>query len=68
MDVLHRFKMSTLLQRNMLATILQRPGAQALPESPGEAISRFRDDAEQAEDAISWTLDTIGRPCSRWAR
>jgi ATP-binding cassette subfamily B protein len=60
-DVLHRFNMSTLLQRNLLATILQRPGAQAVPESPGEAISRFRDDAEQAEDAISWTLDTIGQ-------
>jgi ATP-binding cassette subfamily B protein len=60
-DVLHRFTMSTLLQRNLLATILARPGAQAVPESPGEAISRFRDDAEQAEDAISWTLDTIGQ-------
>lgn len=36
----------TLLQRNMLENILQRPGASALPEAPGEALSRFREDAE----------------------
>jgi ATP-binding cassette subfamily B protein len=59
-DIRHRFTMSGLLRRNMLDRILERPGARALNESPGEAISRFRDDAEQAEDAISWTLDTIG--------
>jgi ATP-binding cassette, subfamily B, bacterial len=59
-DIRHRFTMSGLLRRNMLERILERPGARALGESPGEAISRFRDDAEQAEDAISWTLDSIG--------
>ena len=31
----------TLLRRNMLGYILKRPGAAALPDSPGEAISRF---------------------------
>jgi ATP-binding cassette subfamily B protein len=59
-DTYHRFTMSALLRRNLLERILERPGARALSESPGEALSRFRDDAEQAEDAISWTLDTIG--------
>ena len=59
-DILHRFTMSALLRRNMLERILGRPGARAVPYSAGEAISRFRDDAELAEDAISWTLDTIG--------
>ena len=59
-DVSHRFTMSALLRRNLLERILQRPGARAVPDSPGEAISRFRDDADQAEDAISWTLDQIG--------
>src|SRR6266699_7220561 len=58
-DILHRFTMSALLRRNMLERILERPGARAVPYSAGEAISRFRDDAELAEDAISWTLDTI---------
>jgi len=60
-DTLHRFSMSALLRRNLLARILERPGARAVPGSPGESISRFRDDAEQAEDVISWTLDDIGR-------
>lgn len=35
---------STLLRRNLLKHILRRPGAAPLPDSPGEAISRFRDD------------------------
>ncbi len=59
-DPLHRFTMSALLRRNLLERVLQRPGARALPDSVGEALSRFRDDAEQAEDSISWTLDVIG--------
>jgi len=59
-DNLHRFSMVNILRRNLLERILERPGARAVPDSPGEAISRFRDDAEQAEDAISWTLDNMG--------
>jgi len=59
-DIPHRFSMSALLRRNLLERILELPGARALPESTGETLSRFRDDAEQAEDAISWTLDVIG--------
>ncbi len=52
-DALHRFSMNGLLQRNLLECILERPGARAVPSSPGEALSRFRDDTEQAENAIS---------------
>src|SRR5262249_14956510 len=59
-DIPHRFSMSALLRRNLLERILELPGARALPESTGEALSRFRDDAAQAEDGMSWTLDTIG--------
>ncbi len=59
-DNLHRFSMGNLLRRNLLERILERPGARAVPDSPGEAISRFRDDAEQAENAVSWTLDNTG--------
>ena len=59
-DPLHRFTMSALLRRNLLERILQRPGARALPDTVGETLSRFRDDAEQAEDSISWTLDVVG--------
>jgi ATP-binding cassette subfamily B protein len=60
-DIRYRFLMSGLLRRNMLARVLQRPGARAIPDSPGESISRFRDDARQAEDAVDWTLDVIGQ-------
>ncbi len=59
-DIRHRFIMSALLRRNLLERILERPGAHAVPDSPGEAISRFRDDAEAVEDAVSWILDQIG--------
>ena len=38
------FSVAALLQKNMLSHILRRPGADALPDSPGEAISRFRSD------------------------
>ena len=41
------FTMGTLLQRNMFARILERPGARAVPDSAGEAISRLRDDPAQ---------------------
>lgn len=59
-DIRHRFTMSALLRRNMLERVLTLPGARALPVAPGEALNYFRDDAEQAEDAVSWTLDSLG--------
>ncbi len=40
----YTFAVRSLLQRNLLQRILERPGARAVPNSPGEAISRFRDD------------------------
>jgi len=56
-DVNFRFSMSAVLQRNMLAEILRRPGARALDRSPGEALSVFRDDVQHAEDGTDWTVD-----------
>jgi ATP-binding cassette subfamily B protein len=38
---------AALLQKNMLARVLHLPGANALPSSSGEAISRFRDDVDE---------------------
>ena len=38
---------SILLRRNMLHGIFKKPGAIALPDSPGEAISRFRGDIDE---------------------
>ncbi len=39
--------LSTLLRKNLLLHILRRPGASALPDSPGEAVSRFRNDVNE---------------------
>ena len=51
---------SALLRRNLFARVLERPGARALPASPGEAISRFRDDVGVVSFFLSWTPDPIG--------
>jgi ATP-binding cassette, subfamily B, bacterial len=56
-DVFFRFSVSAILQRNMLAEILRRPGARALDRTPGEALSVFRDDVQHAEDGSDWTVD-----------
>lgn len=45
---LYGFRTGALLRKNLLVRILERPGAQAVPQSPGEAISRFRDDVNNA--------------------
>ncbi|MCI0609900.1 MAG: ABC transporter ATP-binding protein/permease [Anaerolineae bacterium] len=39
--------MPTLLRKNLLRYILRRPGASTLPDSPGEAVSRFKKDVEE---------------------
>lgn len=59
-DNLHRFTMSALLRKNMLESILRKPGATATPWTSGEALNCFRDDAGTIENTISWTLDFIG--------
>jgi ATP-binding cassette, subfamily B, bacterial len=43
---LFTFRSNALLRKNMLVRILERPGARAVPQSAGEAISRFRDDVD----------------------
>lgn len=52
---------AALLRKNLLARILQHPGARALPASPGEAISRFRDDVAAIVSFLTWTLDPVGQ-------
>jgi ATP-binding cassette, subfamily B, bacterial len=56
-DVRHRFIMKALLRRNLLERILHRPGAQAIPGSPGEAITTFRDDPGTVEETLSHLID-----------
>jgi ATP-binding cassette subfamily B protein len=45
---------TTLLRKNMLKHILTRPGASALPDSPGEAVSRFRGDVDELSGFVTW--------------
>lgn len=53
----------TLMRHNLLRSILGRPGASALPpnSSPGEAVSRLRDDMEHISVFMTWTADPIGQ-------
>ena len=50
----------TLLRKNLLRHVLRRPGASALPDSPGEAISRFRGDVFEIPLFALWINDIIG--------
>ncbi|MHB0878371.1 MAG: ABC transporter ATP-binding protein [Anaerolineae bacterium] len=50
----------TLLRHNLLRHILKRPGASALPESAGEAVSRFREDVFEIPLFAIWLNDIIG--------
>ncbi|MHB0878372.1 MAG: ABC transporter ATP-binding protein, partial [Anaerolineae bacterium] len=50
----------TLLRKNLLRHILRRPGASALPDSAGEAISRFRGDVFEISLFALWLNDLMG--------
>ncbi|MCH8293162.1 ABC transporter ATP-binding protein [Candidatus Poribacteria bacterium] len=54
------YKIAALLQRNMFLHILKQPGARALPNSPGESISRFRGDVREVYSFPLRINDTIG--------
>ncbi|MFC4811984.1 ABC transporter ATP-binding protein [Paenibacillus sp. GCM10023250] len=62
-DVEFRFRVAMILRRNLLGHVLKQPGARAIPVSPGEAISYFRDDVDQTEEAVSWSVDVFGLTC-----
>ncbi|GCE45502.1 ATP-binding cassette subfamily B protein [Thermosporothrix hazakensis] len=51
---------AALLQKNILSRILQMPGAQALPDSAGETISRLRDDVDENSVFLMALNDLIG--------
>ncbi|MEA2524797.1 MAG: hypothetical protein QOF73_2024 [Thermomicrobiales bacterium] len=60
-EIIFRFTMSGMVRRNLLRHVLDRPGAHALPYSIGETISRYRDDAYQAEDSLDWSDEIVGQ-------
>ncbi len=50
---------NTLLRKNLLKHILRRPGASPLPDSAGEAVSRFRNDVTEIPLFVIWINDII---------
>lgn len=53
LNVIQRFSVSALLSKNLFGHLLTRPGARALATTPGEAISRFRDDVDEVSTFVS---------------
>ena len=54
------FALRTLLRKNMLTHIFNRPGARALPDSSGEAVSRFRGDVDEIPMFVSHLPFLVG--------
>jgi ATP-binding cassette subfamily B protein len=59
-DVNFSFRASSLLRHNLLERVYELPGGQAIDDSPGENISRFREDVEHTSEALSFSVDVIG--------
>lgn len=55
-----RWSVAALLRTNLFSHIIQRPGAQAVPDSPGEAISRFRGDVDEIAFYLAESLILVG--------
>jgi ATP-binding cassette subfamily B protein len=54
------YRLQALLRKNIFDYILKRPGARAVPESPGEAISRLRDDVNEVANFMAESLILTG--------
>lgn len=54
------FGMQVLLRRNLFAWVMRGPGAHRLPDSSGEAMSRFRDDVDEVSRAFENMVDVWG--------
>jgi ATP-binding cassette subfamily B protein len=52
---------AALLRRNLLRQLLVTHGSRGLIDSTGEAMSRFRDDADEIAQAMDGLIDLIGR-------
>ena len=50
------FSTAATMRKNLIEHILSMPGARSLPGSTGEAISRFREDAEEVGNFTVWAL------------
>ena len=50
----------TSVQRAMMAWIMRLPAARPVSETPGEVVSRFRDDTEHLQEAFDFSVDLAG--------
>lgn len=58
--VTYIYHLQALLRRNLLSGILRWPGRN-LPASPGEAMTRFREDVDEVVDYVESWVDFWGR-------
>lgn len=54
------FRAASGMRRSMLAWMYRLPGAHPVSETPGEVVSRFRDDVEHTVEAYDFTVDLLG--------
>lgn len=58
-NVPYNFRTQTFLHKNLLRRIFELPGAAALPESPGAAIGRLRDDVNEMPWFALWCNNIV---------
>jgi len=54
------FRAGAGMRRSMLSWIFSLPGARPVDETPGEVVSRFRDDVNHTIEALDFTVDFLG--------
>lgn len=54
------YTLDALLRRNLLGYLLTTPGSRRLPDTPAEAVSRFRDDVEDVAGYVEVWIDSAG--------
>ena len=54
-----RWSVAALLRTNLFTHILKRPGARSVPDSPGEAVSRFRGDVDEIAFYLAESLIVV---------
>jgi len=54
------FTVQSLLRRNLFDWVMRGPGTHRLPDSPSEAMSRFRDDVEEVSHLFENWVDIWG--------
>ncbi len=59
-DIHLGFRWTSLMRQNMLERVYELPGAEAVHESPGDMITRFREDVDHVQEMLEWTVDMVG--------